>query len=484
MWLVGPLARRLILLLVLAAIVPLAVAMTLSVVTFTRAQTDEIARRQGEIAKGTAWTIKSILETSEGQLTLSSNTGNFLSEEGRILVATNLFKSNEGIDRVSIIGADGRELTRRDRYEVFEKADLEDIRHSQLFRATQSGETYVGPVAFLQFNEPVVVIGVPLHNDLNKIRGTLAARSNLKVMWDVLAQVDAGDTGYAYVIDSDGRLIGHQDPSVVLSGLDISSSESVLSILNGHGQRVPTPERAVGTTLEGLYGNRVLVSHSPVGHTGWTAIVETPTSEAFAGQQASITRASIVALVCLLGAVTFAVVMGRRFVQRILQLSNSAHRISAGDLSPQIDVRGTDEVGQLADSFRAMVSRLKGAFGDLEGTVAKLRDSETQLKRLNETLEERVSVRTRELSKSKEELEGEIMERKQAEQELALKAQELARSNSELEQFDYVASHDLQEPLRKVQSFGDLLISRSGEALDEQSRGYLHRMKDAATCTG
>ena len=70
-------------------------------------------------------------------------------------------------------------------------------------------------------------------------------------------------------------------------------------------------------------------------------------------------------------------------------------------------------------------------------------------------------------------LEAEIAERRQTEDKLA-------RSNAELEQFAFIATHDLQEPLRKVQAFGDLLASKSSEALDEQARGYLDRMRDAA----
>ncbi|MEE8612758.1 MAG: ATP-binding protein [Nitrospirales bacterium] len=57
---------------------------------------------------------------------------------------------------------------------------------------------------------------------------------------------------------------------------------------------------------------------------------------------------------------------------------------------------------------------------------------------------------------------------------------ELARSNHELDQFASVASHDLQEPLRKIQAFGDRLMAKCHESLDEQGRDYLKRMQGAA----
>ncbi|HEY9638775.1 MAG TPA: PAS domain-containing protein [Coleofasciculaceae cyanobacterium] len=58
--------------------------------------------------------------------------------------------------------------------------------------------------------------------------------------------------------------------------------------------------------------------------------------------------------------------------------------------------------------------------------------------------------------------------------------QELARSNSELEKFAHVASHDLQEPLRKIQTFGDRLKVKCDDALTDQGRDYVERMQNAA----
>jgi signal transduction histidine kinase len=81
------------------------------------------------------------------------------------------------------------------------------------------------------------------------------------------------------------------------------------------------------------------------------------------------------------------------------------------------------------------------------------------------------------LRRAKEELEDRVRERTA---ELAATNEALRRSNRELEQFAWVASHDLQEPLRKIQAFGDRLASRCAAALDAQGRDYLARMQSAA----
>jgi PAS domain S-box-containing protein len=74
-----------------------------------------------------------------------------------------------------------------------------------------------------------------------------------------------------------------------------------------------------------------------------------------------------------------------------------------------------------------------------------------------------------------------ITERKMAQEKLEAFARQLQRSNQELDHFASVASHDLQEPLRKIQAFGDLLYKKYGRSLDEQARDYLARMQSAAS---
>ncbi len=73
-----------------------------------------------------------------------------------------------------------------------------------------------------------------------------------------------------------------------------------------------------------------------------------------------------------------------------------------------------------------------------------------------------------------------ITERKRAETELQGYAARLERSNQDLQDFAHIASHDLQEPLRKVRSFGSLLVEKAKSRLNEQELDYLDRMLSAS----
>ena len=77
-------------------------------------------------------------------------------------------------------------------------------------------------------------------------------------------------------------------------------------------------------------------------------------------------------------------------------------------------------------------------------------------------------------------LSEDITERKHAEEKLHHYAEQMERSNKELEEFASVASHDLQEPLRKILAFGTRLKATCGPALGEQGNDYLERMRNAA----
>jgi signal transduction histidine kinase len=112
-------------------------------------------------------------------------------------------------------------------------------------------------------------------------------------------------------------------------------------------------------------------------------------------------------------------------------------------------------------------------FWQLEGTLGTLRKT-------HDELEMRVQERTADLARANEALKSENLERLRAEEEIKRYTKELERSNKELQQFAYVASHDLQEPLRMVGSFLQLLERRYSQQLDSNAKDFIHYAVDGA----
>ncbi len=218
----------------------------------------------------------------------------------------------------------------------------------------------------------------------------------------------------------------------------------------------------------------------------------------------------------LLFAVNLAIRLQRVIAAPIIALTSTARTISeTSDYSVRAEHKSGDEVGVLVDGFNEMLERVQTRDAELEAHKASLKkkvsrrhkelaelfavmesqatsgdlstravvhtDSDVgQIASRYNNLIESLEGAHHELQTERKSLRREIQVRKDAETELFRYTKRLEVSNKELAEFAYVASHDLQEPLRKVQAFGDRLKLKCETELSDTGRDYLDRMQSAA----
>ncbi|HEY2740400.1 MAG TPA: ATP-binding protein, partial [Thermoanaerobaculia bacterium] len=170
-------------------------------------------------------------------------------------------------------------------------------------------------------------------------------------------------------------------------------------------------------------------------------------------------QTATVSAICLVSALAALLLSSglQQFISRpILHLAQTAQAVSERqDYSIRAVKQTADELGQLVDAFNQMLQQIQ--------------ERDSALSRAKEELEGRVEERT-------ERLRQELGERRRAEQELAERNTELHRSNQDLDDFAYIASHDLKEPLRGIHNFAAFLLEDYGERFDEEGRSKLETL--------
>jgi signal transduction histidine kinase len=237
------------------------------------------------------------------------------------------------------------------------------------------------------------------------------------------------------------------DPRIMAAALYRHDRSVFVSLQRAGGDVLAELERLLPEGQR-FAGDRLLVAH-PIEQKGdriGFVVLASDLTYIHDAVRESVVLGAIVLAVCLAIGWLLSSQLQRVVTGPILALGEAARTISrSGDYSLRVPVERSDELGVLGASFNDMLEQIARRDGELETARA--------------TLERRVEERTRALQRQTD---------------------ELTRSNADLEQFAYVASHDLQEPLRMVASYTQLLAEHAKDRLDRDAHEYIEYAVDGA----
>ncbi|MCC6775366.1 MAG: HAMP domain-containing protein [Hyphomicrobiales bacterium] len=282
--------------------------------------------------------------------------------EQRELDGLRLLRQVPAITELILLDDRGREQLHLSRQAMDRVGSNADYSKDPKFRSALEGRVYYGPVYFRRATEPYMTLAAA---GARRDAGVSVAEVNLTHIWDVVNQIRVGETGRAYVVDAEGRLIAHPDISLVLRNTDLSQSAQVRAARASAGR----PGADSAQIALDLHGERVLTAHAKTERLNWLVFVELPEHEANQPLYAAIQRSILVLIAGLALALLGALLLARRMVGPIQALSLGAARIGTGALDHRIAIRTGDELEALGEQFNHMAAQLQSSYTTLERKV-------------------------------------------------------------------------------------------------------------------
>ena len=311
--------------------------------------------------------------------------------------------------------------------------------------ADSSGDlTLTDPYVFFSSQEPGVTAALPVRGEDGDIQGVVGVDVSLSQLSEFLVDLRLGDNGSAFIVNRGGEVIALEDPAkpreTTTGGFRLSTVTEVADPLVaqtfaqgiedglGFEDRFLTLEDDAGTTH---------VSVTPVGSSDWVLGVALSEEDFLGSVRKNQRTNTLIAAAIGLLTVFLAWLLIRNVTQPLQKLRKRAAEIETGVIEPQPPMQtGIAEVQATSDAFDHMVT----------GLIDQRRRNELLL----------------------EDLKGRYEERRQS--------RELKRANQALQQFAYMASHDLRAPLKKLINLADLAVIDS----DGEARKTVQPMRDSA----
>lgn len=255
-------------------------------------------------------------------------------------------KKHKDFALIFVTDVKGQQVARSD-----DKSQFDNMSERDYFKTVSSQKkTVVSDVLISKTTgKPAVVIAIPIFNVQGDFQGILGATLDLSIIEEMRSKITIGETGYAFLTDTQGQILAHPDKKMVEERSNVSEVEVVKKALTGES----------GTQIYEYNGVEVFGSYTTVPTTGWAVVVRQTHDDAFSSITQTQIRMVSTAVFILVVTIIIGFILSKRMIKPLLILKEAAKQLAEGNLAYDFNINTSDEVGELSKSFIEMRESLK-----------------------------------------------------------------------------------------------------------------------------
>ncbi|MBU2529820.1 MAG: HAMP domain-containing protein [Elusimicrobia bacterium] len=389
----GKLFYKFLFIFLMVSMVPLGIVGYFLVNLSRETLNDAIIKDQESLAVGFADTVATSVNSFKNVLLDAAHRSDFASMDISKQQATlnSIMQLHKAFLDISVIDIDGQETVRIGRF--VNSSSLRDFSADEVFkRAKKTGE-FMGDIKRYMGAYPSLTIAVAIANPSNnQTNGVIIAKLSLNGLSGILKTSFPSSTHTnAAVIDSNGFLVAHSEPSEVFKP-DAKLPDDILEVLLRNDAKSGGGEIMLNSS------ERVLGAFAEVDNLQWVVYIQRSVSVAYEASEKMLHKTYKVIFIVMIFVLLLGYTVSLVIVQPIQALREAAIKLGEGDFDylPELNMPN-DEIGELAHTFIQMSEALKVK-------NAEIVTAQDELQRLNRSLENRVEARTRELKSAQDEL--------------------------------------------------------------------------------
>lgn len=272
-----------------------------------------------------------------------------------------------------------------------------DVSEKQWYKDLMTGRSYniSNPVISKGSGKTLIVIGAAVKDDSDNIIGDMISAVNISRIQEKINEFKFGENGYSILISDDGTIITHPDESLIMKSKITELDDSDMVNL---GKEMLKSDS--GDFKFGVGDNKSIAFYKKIPLTNWRVASVISERELFAEGRSLVTTLAMVSVIIIIIIAGIIIFMANKFSKPLRKLCDFSSEIAQGNLTCELNINRSDEIGQVADT-------LKNTSYELRNMVVDISTSANEVNKLADDVNEAIKqslLGSEEITKSMEQI--------------------------------------------------------------------------------